>query len=84
MAGQVPLNNELGRKTDHSKGQTQKQNKRAEFAGFGFPGQVTDDEQHVEHEAAHAEREPEAGNLLLCEAEHQRVSPDCDGLGGRT
>lgn len=39
--------------------------KVSEFAGLGFPGQVANDEQHVEHEAAHPKGEAKAGNLFF-------------------
>ncbi len=66
-----PLNKVLGNKSNHAKGQAQKYNKGAELAGLGFPGQMANDEQHVEHEATHAKAKAKGGNLFFRKTEHQ-------------
>jgi hypothetical protein len=43
-----------------------------ELARFGFPRQVTNDEKHVEHEAAHPKGEAKASYLLFAKAKHGR------------
>ncbi len=65
LALDVPLDDGFCDKAHHAKGKTNKNDKGAELAGFGLPCQVSDDEQHVQHEAAHAKGEAKASNLFF-------------------
>ena len=65
LAFQVPLDNSFGHEAHHPESQANEDDKRAELACFGFPCQMANDEQHVQHEAAHAEGEAKACNLFF-------------------
>ena len=49
-----------------AEGQYEEQNESAEPAGFGLFGEVPDDEQHEQHEAAQPEGQAKLGNLFFC------------------
>ena len=59
------LNKVLGHKADHAKAQAQKNDEGAKFPGLGFPGQLSNDEQHVNHERTHAKGKPKGGDLFF-------------------
>lgn len=67
-AGEDPLDQPFGQKTDHSECQSQKNHKGTQFSCFGFPGQLTNDEQHVEHENPNANGHAEPGELFFGKA----------------
>lgn len=70
LARHVPLYNQLDDKTQHAKSQAQEDHESAKLASFRFPCQLSNDEQHVEHERPHADREAEPGDLLFVKAKH--------------
>jgi len=65
-----PLDEVFGNKAHHAKGQAQKDDKGAELTGLGLPCKMTDDEQHVEHEAPHAKAKTKGCKLLFRKTKH--------------
>ncbi len=71
LSADEPLDDTFGDKPQHAESQAQKNHESAEFARFRFPGKLSDDEQHVEHERAHANGQTEPGELFFVESPHQ-------------